>query len=358
MSVERVGIVLPNLGGGGVQRVLVNLAGGMAERGLDVQVCTLEDAPATLALPPGVRHRALGGRHLVGAVARLRSVVTTERLDALVGGITRANLAIVAVARRPVRTLLTKHLPVDMLSSSAARRRVLRTVIRLAYARADAVVAVSAGTYESLVAIGMPIARLHRIANPVLGSNVDARCAAPVDDPWLAAGGPPVIVAAGRLVAQKDFATLLSAFALVRAQADARLLVLGDGPDRGALARRAAALGLAADVRFAGHVPDVLPYFARAAVVATTSRWEGLPTTIIEALAAGASVVATDCRTGPREILRDGALGALVPVGDAEAVAGAIIAAFATPHPVDASLLDRYRIQAATDAYLRVLEST
>ena len=358
MIVERVGIVLPDLGGGGVQRVLVNLAGGLAARGREVVVCTLEDRAVATALPDGVRHRPLAGRGRIGAVGRLREVVAAERLDALVGGITRANLALLMAARRPVRTLVTKHLPVDMLASNAVRRRVLGAVIRHAYARADAVVAVSQGTFDSLVALGLPGDRLHRIANPVLGPDLERRCAAPVDDAWLAPGAPPVVVAVGRLVPQKDFATLVRAFAHVRRRASARLLFLGDGPDRAALARQAAELGLEEHVRFAGHVPDVLPYLARAAVFASTSRWEGLPTALIEALAAGASVVATDCRTGPREILEDGALGALVPVGDAEAVAAALLGALAAPDPAPRDRLRRYDVGVATEAYLQVLEAS
>lgn len=357
MSVERVGIVLPDLGGGGVQRVLVNLAQGMVERGVDVRICTLEERPVKLALPPGVAHHALGGRNPLASIGALQRIVASERIDALVGGITRANLAALAAARGKVRTLLTKHLPVDMLSSSALRRIGLRTLIRNAYARADAVVAVSVGTYESLLTTGLPAARVHRIANPVLGDDVAARSAASIDEPWLVGVGPPVIVAAGRLVPQKDFATLLRAFALVRAHVEARLIVLGEGPERVALERLATSHGITTDVRFRGHVSDVMPYFANAAAVVATSRWEGLPTTIIEALAAGASVVSTDCRTGPREILRDGALGALVPVGDAEAVAGAVLDALDRPHPIAASALDRYRIPTAAAAYMRLLEA-
>ena len=356
MSRERIGVVLPDLGGGGVQRVLVNLAGGFAARGRDVVVCTLDERPMALDLPAGVRHLPLGGRSYVGSVRSLRHVVVSERLEALVGGITRANLALLLAARRPVRTLVTKHLPVDMLSTSVVRRRVLGAVIGRAYARADAVVAVSQGTFDSLVDLGLPRERLHRIANPVLGADLDRRLAAPLDDPWLSPGAPPVIVGVGRLVPQKDFATLLSAFALLRGRVDARLLILGDGPDRDALARQVAAAGLDTHVRFAGHVPDVLPYLARAAVFASTARWEGLPTALIEALAAGTAAVSTDCRTGPREILEDGDLGELVPVGDVAAVADAIGRALSDPRRVPRDRLRRYEVEMAADAYLTVLD--
>ncbi len=356
MSRQRIGIVLPDLGGGGVQRVLVNLAGGFAARGRDMVVCTLDERPVALDLPAGVRHRPLAGGGYVGSVRALRHVVADERLEALIGGITRANLALLLAAPRSVRTLVTKHLPVDMLSTSVVRRRVLGAVIGRAYARADAVVAVSQGTFDSLVSLGLPRERLHRIANPVLGPDLDRRLAAPLDDPWLGPDAPPVVVGVGRLVPQKDFATLLRAFALVRGRTDARLLILGEGPERDALARRVAEVGLDAHVRFAGHVPDVLPYLARAAVFASTARWEGLPTALIEALAAGTPVVATDCRTGPREILEDGDLGELVPVGDAAAVADAIGRALADPRRVPRERLRRYEVGVATDAYLKVLD--
>lgn len=358
MTVERVGIVVPDLGGGGVQRVLANLAGGLADRGVDVTLFTLEDRPTVTPVPTGVRHVVLGGAGRWAAVARLRATAKRERLDALVGGITRANLAVLAAARGPTRSVLTKHLPVDMLSPSRARVRVLSAVIRHGYARADAVVAVSRGTYDSLLQIGLPPVRVHRIANPVLGPGFDVRCAAAIADPWFAVGAPPVVVGVGRLVPQKDFATLVRAVELLRDRSAARLVLFGEGPERGALEHQVARAGLQDRVRFAGHVPDPLPYLARASVFVSTSRWEGLPTALIEALAAGASVVATDCRTGPREILEDGALGELVPVGDAEASAAAIERALSRPGGAPRESLKRYRVDVAVDAYLAVLGGT
>lgn len=360
MSVERIGIVLPDLAGGGVQRVLANLARGLAARGLEVVVCTLERRTPAIALPDGVEHVNLGRRGWVSAVVALRAATRGRRLDALVGGITRANLAMLAAAAgsgRRVRTIATKHLPVDMLSPRPARRRLLASAVRLGYRHADAVVAVSRGTLQSLIDLGLPASRLHRIANPVIGDDLDARCGAPVEHPWFVPGAPPVVLGVGRLTPQKDFGTLLRAFGRVRARCDARLVVLGDGVERGRLGELVDQQGLGDAVWFAGHVPDALPFMARAAVFASSSRWEGLPTVIIEALAAGAAVVASDCRTGPREILEDGALGILVPVGDVNALADGIRAALGQRPRVARERLQQYTVDHATARYLRLLET-
>jgi glycosyltransferase involved in cell wall biosynthesis len=119
-----------------------------------------------------------------------------------------------------------------------------------------------------------------------------------------------------------------------------------------------AELGLGADVALPGFRDDALACMAGAAVFVLSSAWEGLPTVLIEAMAAGTRVVSTDCPSGPREILQDGRLGALVPVGDAEALAAAITRALAaTSGPVPAEALKQFTRDAAVDNYLRLIEA-
>src|SRR5690606_37626457 len=134
---------------------------------------------------------------------------------------------------------------------------------------------------------------------------------------------PPVLVAAGRLVPQKNFPLLLAAFAQLRAQRPARLLILGEGRERPRLEAAAHELGIAADVALPGHVDNPYAAYARASLFVLSSDWEGLPTVLIEALACGCPIVATDCPSGPAEILQGGRYGSLVPMGDAAALAQA-----------------------------------
>ena len=144
----------------------------------------------------------------------------------------------------------------------------------------------------------------------------------------------PTFVFAGRLTEQKDPATALRALAVLRRQCAARMLVLGDGPLRGALNAEAAALGLAGSVEFVGFQTNPLPWLRHAAALVSASRYEGLGNAIVEALACGTPVVSTDCPHGPAEILLGGLHGHLVPVGDPGAMARAMhVCIEARPQP-------------------------
>jgi glycosyltransferase involved in cell wall biosynthesis len=166
----------------------------------------------------------------------------------------------------------------------------------------------------------------------------------------------PVVLGVGRLTRQKDFPTLIRAFAAVRRRHAARLIILGEGEDRPGLEALAGQLGVAHDVALPGFQDNAVAYMAASRLFVLSSTWEGLPTVLIEALAAGTRVVSTDCPNGPREILQDGRLGALVPVGDVAALAAAMIEALCRPKvalPLDALTL--FTRDAAVDHYLRLI---
>jgi glycosyltransferase involved in cell wall biosynthesis len=143
--------------------------------------------------------------------------------------------------------------------------------------------------------------------------------------PWLTAGGPPVVLGVGRLTAQKDFATLIGAFALVRKRRSARLLIIGEGEERARLLGLVSLLGLRDSVDLPGFEPNPLPSMRAAHLLVMSSTWEGFGNVLVEALYCGTPVVSTDCPHGPREILADGDYGRLVPVRDREALAVAIL---------------------------------
>ena len=207
--------------------------------------------------------------------------------------------------------------------------------------RANAIVAVSDGVAENMSAtMQFPRERITTIYNPVVTPDVPTLARAPLAHPWFDAGTPPVILAVGRLVDQKDFETLFHAFARIRKQRTARLLILGEGKLRPQLETLAVSLGLAADIALPGFVVNPFAYMRCAAVLVLSSRWEGLPSVLIEALACGCPVVSTDCIAGPSEILQDGEYGTLVPMGDDAALASAIIATLNNP-PARRRLVDR-----------------
>jgi glycosyltransferase involved in cell wall biosynthesis len=227
------------------------------------------------------------------------------------------------------------------------------------YPWAAAVVAVSRGAADDLARTsGLPRDRVQVVYNPVLTPALMALARQAPGHPWFASGEPPVILGVGRLTPQKDFPTLIRAFAEVRRCRSARLMILGEGEERGRLEALARELGVADDVALPGFQENAMAYMGGSALFVLSSAWEGLPTVLIEALAAGTRVVSTDCPSGPREILQEGRLGALVPVGDVAALTGAMIDALArSPSAVPLEALTPFTSDAAVDHYLRLIET-
>jgi glycosyltransferase involved in cell wall biosynthesis len=208
----------------------------------------------------------------------------------------------------------------------------LPRIIRQIYPWADAIVAVSDGVADDLSrTTELPRERVTTIYNPVVTRRLPEQAQRPLAHPWFVADGPPVVLAAGRLEAQKDFPTLLKAFARVRSSRDARLVILGEGKDRAALQAFARTLRVADDVDLPGFVDNPFAYMARAAVFVLSSTHEGLPGVLIQAMACGCPVVSTDCPSGPREILAGGIEAPLVTVGDDIALAHAILTVLHNP---------------------------
>ena len=220
------------------------------------------------------------------------------------------------------------------------------------------VACVSQGMADDLQALTrLPPGKIRTLYNPVVDPGLPGRADAALDHPWFAPGEPPVLLGIGRLHPQKDFATLLRAFAQVRAVRAARLLILGEGEEREALEALVAELGVAADVALPGFAANPYAYLSRAGAFVLSSRWEGLPTVVIEALACGAPVVSTDCPSGPDEILQGGRLGALTPVGDDAALARAILDTLAAPPDPAAgrARAQDFAVAPAAQAYLDAL---
>jgi len=243
-------------------------------------------------------------------------------------------------------------------ASAGVARRPRDWLMPLLYPKADAIIAVSQGVAENLSAIpSIDPSRIHAVANAVAIDEAAEKAREPVDHPWFRPGGPPVLLAAGRLIRKKDYATMLRALARVRAHVDARLIVLGEGPERPALERLIASLGLGDCVDLLGYRPNPFAFMARASLFVMSSRFEGMPSVLIEALACGCPLVSTDCPSGPAEILDQGRFGTLVPMGDVERLADAILQALRTP-PDRERLVARARDfarQGAAERYVEIL---
>jgi glycosyltransferase involved in cell wall biosynthesis len=338
----RVGIYIPSFGDGGVERMLVNLARGFADEGVRVDLLVRKtSAPYLGSLPAAVHVRAQAARGPRGLRRELIAYLRQEQPDILMSAKGPDDRIAIAARRRagvPTRFFLRTG---TNLSGRLAARRFnplrrwwRRWAVRRLYRQADGVICVSQGVAEDLAGVAdLPAERLQVIRNPVVVPELIQQAEAPVDHPWLGVAGPPVVLGAGGLRRQKNFALLLGAFARVRATRPARLLILGEGHLRGELERLAHALGVEGDVGLPGFVENPYPYMRQASIFVLSSLWEGSPNVLVEALALGTPVVATDCPSGPREILQGGRLGPLVPVDDESALAEAMLRTLAAPLP-------------------------
>ena len=230
--------------------------------------------------------------------------------------------------------------------------------IQKMYPRAHGILCVSEGVADDLAYnVGFDRSRLDVIYNPIITPDFAEKGTLPVEHPWFRESQPPVILSVGRLTKQKDFPTLIKAFAMVSSSYSCRLMILGEGSDRESLENLIKDLGIEDRVDIPGFTPNVLSYMARAQLFVLSSAWEGLPTVLIEALAVGTSVVSTDCPSGPREILKDGTFGTLVPTGQPQKLAEAILNTLKS-RPNSDLIKQRakdFSVEASAMEYIRVL---
>jgi glycosyltransferase involved in cell wall biosynthesis len=235
-----------------------------------------------------------------------------------------------------------------------ARQRLAAT-----YASADLVIGVSDGACQAMRELigARETPHIARIYNPIDLGAFRRMAAEPVAHPWFLDKTRPLVLSAGRLVRAKDFPTLLHAFRRVQERTNSRLVILGEGRQRAKLERMSRQLGLAEAVDLPGFSPNPFAYMARADLFVLSSLYEGFGNVLAEAMAVGTPCVATDCRSGPREILADGRYGHLVRPGNAEALADAILESLARPPRPDllVEALHRFDRDAAVGAYQRAL---
>jgi glycosyltransferase involved in cell wall biosynthesis len=359
-SSGRVAIFLPALYGGGAERTMLKLAGGIAQRNYMVDlVLARAKGPYLAEIPQNIHVIDLKASRDLFSLVPLVNYLQKVKPAVLLSGLHTNIIAILARKISGVRTRLvvsernTFSIRAESLASDF-RMRLMPQLVRLLYPLSDSVVAVSQGVAKDLVEqVGIPKARVTVIYNPIVTPELKIRAAEMLDHLWFKSGQPPVILSVGRLSPQKDFATLISAFARVRETTDARLLILGEGEERQSLEAQIRNMGLEQFVCLPGFVVNPYPFMREASVFVLSSKYEGLPGVLIEALYCGARLVATDCPSGPREVLCDGSYGQLVPVGDAELMAQAIGKALRREvSPLSENSWKRFDLETVVDQYL------
>lgn len=285
--------------------------------------------------------------HQARAVASYMDLV---KPDCVLPSLSRAKAAAILACR-----FLTEHPPVvPIVHSFVSRYRHTRRYRHLAGDAAH-FVAVSDSVSECLSAIiGIPRNGITTIYNPVVDSALELKMAEPPDHPWLVDDGAPVILSAGRLARLKDYPTLIKAFSHLTARRPCRLIILGEGRMRNRIENLIRDLNLVDRVSLPGWVENPFMYMSRASLFVMSSRHEGLPGVLVEALACGCPCVSTDCPSGPAEILRNGQIGPLVPMGDEFALAEAMERTLT--RPPDADVLRKRAADFSANAAVRAYE--
>ena len=362
-----IAFVINSLGGGGAERVVLRLARGLIDRSHRVDIVMFqaivhypEDIPqgtrlfitnggldksteesTKVVLTSLVRVHApsrsldwaraanaikwdplcLPTSRMVGQARAIASYMALEKPDCIL-----PNLPGPKIATLLAHHFVTESPPTIPIVHNVVRwRRRRRRRSRYLFANAAHCVAVSQGVSESLAdAIGVPSEKITTIYNPVVTPDIAKRAAEQPNHPWFLDHGEPIILAAGRFEKQKDYPTLIRAFARVSVRRPCRLIILGEGSKRTEIEGLVQEFNLTDRVSLPGWVENPFAFMARASLFVLSSRWEGLPTVLVEALACGCPCVSTDCPSGPAEILQDGEFGVLVPVGDSEALAEAM----------------------------------
>lgn len=341
---KRLAIFLPAIYGGGAERVTLNLAAGLASEGHAVDLVLAETGgPYMEWVPRSVRLVRLRPRKFrvlrtLAALPALARYLRDEQPDALLSALHGNVVALWArrLSGIPLRVVISEHSTFTCQNQLLPGwyRRLLLHMVRRFYPWADGIAAVSQGVADDLAKVArIPRERIRVIYNPVVTPELRLKVQDPLNHPWFAHDEPPVILGVGRLAPAKDFTLLIRAFARVRETCAARLLILGEGEERPELEAMVRRFGLQQYASLPGFVSNPYPYMALARLFVLSSRWEGLPTVLVEALYCGARIIAMDCPSGPREILRDGKYGKLVPLGDFNSLAAAIKGMLADPPP-------------------------
>jgi glycosyltransferase involved in cell wall biosynthesis len=361
---KHIALFLPSLRGGGAEKVMVNLALGFVEQGLKVDlVLAKAEGPYLSRVPEEVRVVDLGARRVLYSLPGLVRYLRRERPQAMLSALNYANIVAIwakLLARVQMHLVVSERntLSCSTQNASSVRVKLLPLLIKIFYPYADAVVAVSHGVAEDLITMtGLPMEKVKVIYNPVITPELFVKAEEPLDHPWFRPGEPPVVLGVGRLTKQKDFPTLIRAFALVRKERPARLMILGEGEERPKLETLARELGIEEDFVLPGFVENPYKYMKRASAFVLSSRWEGLPAVLIEALALGVPVISTNCPSGPAEILEHGKWGCLVPVGEPHLLARAILEILQNDVriPSHKTAWERFSKENAVIAYLQVL---
>ena len=345
LILKKLLILIHSLDGGGAERVVWRLVNYWSERpDMEIHIAVMKPRFAYAPLHHATIHvlgkeqSTLAGKLLEQPqlLTRFRALVKALEPDCVFSLMPRSNAiaGLVKPLLKPGARLVMSERTFFEAQYAGLSGACVRAVIRTLYRKADAIIAVSQGVADGLVQRGVSEERVIAIPNPVDAGAL--RTLSLADDvavhPWLLSSDVPVFLSVGRFAPEKDFHSLLRAFALAQQTADARLLIMGKGPLEAELREEIARLGLEGKAELAPFASNPFPAMRRAYAYVLSSKVEGFPNALLEAMTLGKPCIAYDCKTGPRELLEGRACGKLVaPQGDIPAMAQAMVSFLAVP---------------------------
>jgi glycosyltransferase involved in cell wall biosynthesis len=378
-------IILHNLEGGGMQRVIINLIREFHRQqpGLRIDLVVavaqgeyLRMLPAEINLVDlGMKDFNFRSRFIAKIIPGIRSYLEKYRPEVVLSCLPSLNFLTIIAGfgmGSSIRFFLAEHtLSFDRLLAKEKADtqklvgllpKIALPMMRLTYPRAQSIIAVSHGIAKELrQTLGLPHEAVKVIYNPVVNDGLRLKTQMPLLHPWFAKGQPPVFLAVGRLAKQKDYETLIRAFGRFRQNYSAKLLILGEGESRSQLENLITNLKIESEVSMPGFSDNPYIYMFKAKALILSSIWEVLPTVLIESLACGCPIISTDCDYGPREILEYGKYGILVPVGDVNALTEALELTFEKEFIDRAHLTTKgqeFNMQKAATHYLEALNAS
>ena len=339
MSGSHITIFIPSFRGGGAERAMINLANGLCEsylrRGIKIQVSLLvvdDSGEYREEVNHSVRVHSLSRSRALFSFFDLIRFYNTEHPDVVISSMPHLNMLSTLARRfsttRPKIIVTERSTYSEFKKYGSYKDRFLHMFVKRSYLSADAIVAVSEGVADDLcVQFSLGRKDVEVIYNPVISNKILERMAGDLD-PRIAHDliTSRFVIAMGSLEQRKGFDTLIRAFhAVTKTDDSVNLVILGEGGKRRELESLIARLRLQTRAFMPGFVTNPFPILKNAQVFILSSVVEGLPNVLIQAMACGVPVVATDCPSGPQEILEGGKWGYLVPVGDANSMASAIL---------------------------------
>ena len=324
-------LLINSLQGGGAERVVQTFSKYLIENNYEVIIITLYNKPIEYEFNKKIKILSLDLKWdvlLPTKLFKFRKILNDEKPDVVLSFLVKANFLNVLskLYKNDVPTIISERSMSLFHYGSNWIGTILKKLIKYLYSKADGIIAVSEGVKQSLIQLGVKNERIQVIYNPQPIEIIQKKM---VEKPETIVNfNKPTIVTMGRLVPSKGHTTLIKAFKLIKQEIDCQLLIIGKGPEKLNLEELSKSLNIEKDVIFLGHLENPFPILFNCDLFIFTSVYEAFGNALVEAMICGLPIISTDCQSGPREILKGGECGILVPLNDEKKLAEAAVRLF------------------------------